>query len=441
MKTIKMLLAVICCAISIIASATNSSTSNSSNNKKKLAGIPLEKYTIVWSAESEDEEGKEIADYLMEKTGCTMPTFAAPANSDITTVKGKHIHIINSSETKLWEYKITFSKNSLIIDGGGNWAMLKAADIVTEAICKSSIKQGYRVTGSVEGEQLFQMGKESDLRILVDNIWDYSKDTIPPAWKNMATDCRDFVRAPQFAQMVRAYMPDVLNLQEYSAHMDAEFLPLIEKYGYVHTTTGTACDWNNTPILYNKNTVKMIDSEFVLFTPKKWSNHGSKSYSWAVFERLSDKKQFAIINTHLWWKSEKAQPGSNQARAAQIRLIIAEAQCIKAKYPKIPVFVTGDMNSEEGTMAIQQFFEAGFTPCYKVATEYANLGNGHHICSPGEGYSRKSKRKSSERSKGAIDHAFIWNQGQCEIKVFDCITTWFTVPLTDHYPYIIDSRL
>ena len=34
-------------------------------------------------------------------------------------------------------------------------------------------------------EAKFKIAEGADLRILDDNIWDYSKDTIPPKWKEI----------------------------------------------------------------------------------------------------------------------------------------------------------------------------------------------------------------------------------------------------------------
>ena len=122
--------------------------------------------------------------------------------------------------------------------------------------------------------------------------------------------------------------------------------------------------------------------------------------------------------------------------------IPAEAEIIKAKFGAIPIFVVGDMNCEENTIPIQQFLQEGYVPCYKVATVYADNNNGHHVCSPGEGYSTISKRKGPDRETGAIDHCFILDQeGKTEIKVFDCIMEEYTVKLTDHYPLLIDVKL
>lgn len=281
----------------------------------------------------------------------------------------------------------------------------------------------------------------ADLRILDDNIWDYSKDTIPPKWKEIGEDPRDFVRAPQFARLVTDHMPDVLALQEYSSHMHQEFYPLVQAAGY-EIAWESKEDWNNTPIFYYPETMELIYVNYHKYTPEQWCNRGTKSFTSAVLKRKSDEKIYALISTHLWWKGDKVQPGSTMARAAQVRLILAEAEIIKARFGKIPIFVVGDMNCEENTIPIQQFIQEGYKPCYKVATVYGDNNNGHHICSPVDGYSTKSRRKGPDRETGAIDHCFILDQeGKTEIKVFDCIMEEYTVKLTDHYPLLIDIRL
>ncbi len=398
---------------------------------------------IVYSTSLEAEEGIEIAEYL----DALLPEEQTIVAEDRFLGKNA-IRITHPEGMGLWNYELTFSRGTVILSGGSCWAMRKAAQLLVEDLASSRVAIGYTRTGSVEGEFLFPIAEGADLRILDDNIWDYSKDTIPPVWKEIGYDCRDANRGPQFAQMVRAYMPDVLTIQEYNVHMDNVFYPLIAEYGYVTATTGLdgklipggVEGWNNTPIFYDKNKVELLDAQYCLYTPTMWSNHGSKSFTSAVFRRLSDQKVFAVINTHLWWKSDKAQPGSSQARASQVRLMIAQAQIIKGKY-NCPVFVTGDMNAEENTVPIQQFITSGFKPCYKVATSYGDNQNGHHICGPNDGYSRVSRRKGETREVGAIDHCFIWNEGEAKVVVFDCLTPYFTVPLTDHYPNLIDAKL
>ena len=149
---------------------------------------------------------------------------------------------------------------------------------------------------------------------------------------------------------------------------------------------------------------------------------------------------FAVITTHLWFMNEKRQPGSTQARAAQVRLMLAEAEVLKAKYA-CPIFVTGDMNCYERTIPMRQFFDEGFEPCYRLATGRTDMSNGHHVCSPGDGFSRKSHRPSPERPEGAIDHCLLSDaQKQVEVKTFECVQAYFTIKITDHYPNVIDAK-
>ena len=364
----------------------------------------------------------------------------ARAQRKIAGTRTADFTIVYCSALEDFDYAVRVSRGDLLIDGGGSWALTKAAQHVAQMLREGDIPRDAHIEGSVEGECLFARAAGSNLRILADNIWDYSRDDIPEAWRLIGEDPRDDVRAPQFAQLVRAFMPDVLDLQEYSLHMHQRFYPLIRRYGYRIAYEGEE-PWNNTPIFYNPETVELVDVNYVLYAPSCWSNIGSKSYTSAVFRKKDTGRRFAVVNPHLWWKSEAAQPGSTYARAAQVRLMMAEAEVLKNKYG-CTIFVTGDMNAYEDSLPIRQFIEGGYTPCYKAATDATDNGNGHHICGPKDGYSRTSRRRSPDREKGAIDHCFIYNaQEGVAVKVFDCITARFTVKLTDHYPYLIDAAL
>lgn len=403
-----------------------------------LARSSVSDYTVVYSTGSEYEEGEGIAlqvgKLISDATGCKL------AVAPDTQFKGrKAINIINSGRQDLFCYEVKTVSGRITIDGGGVWAMLKGGRLLAEQLKNGSVPSSWKTSGTVEGEFLFPRAEDSNLRILDDNIWDYSAETIPEAWQKLGVDCRDSVRAPQFAQLVRAYMPDVLNLQEYSTHMHRMFYPIIEKYGYVIAYESGA-DWNNTPVFYNRETVELVNVNFNLYTPSRWSNHGSKSYTSAVFRHKATGRLFAVINTHLWWKGEKAQAGSNDARAAQAYLMMAESDILRSKH-NAPVVITGDMNTYEDSLPIQTFINGGYVPCYKAATQYADNHNGHHICGPADGFDRKSRRRSPEREKGAIDHCLIYGNAGAEVKVFDCIMTAFTVKLTDHYPNLIDLKL
>ena len=133
----------------------------------------------------------------------------------------------------------------------------------------------YAIAVSAQTRPAFQakykIAESADVRILDDNIWDYSLDTIPPKWKEIGEDPRDFVRAPQFARLITDYMPDVLTLQEYSSHMHDELYPRISKEGYV-IAWESGEDWNNTPVFYYEKTMEPLYVKYHKYTPEQWCN-------------------------------------------------------------------------------------------------------------------------------------------------------------------------
>lgn len=406
----------------------------------KAGNVPLENYTIVYQADADIDEGSMAAlglqTGLKELTGIELPV-----KSDREFQKGNAISIVKMSGGNTFDYSLDISKGNVVISAGCRWAMDRGADMLTEHLRKNPSTESFNMSGSVEGKYLFPRTEGVTLRILEDNIWDYSADTIPDVWLKAGIDCRDSVRGPEFAQIVRAYMPDVLALQEYSGHMHGEFYSRIERYGYRMAYKCSDDAWNHTPVFYNHRVLKLMKVRYNRYTPSMWcNNNGSKSYTSAVFKDKSTGKVFAIINTHLWFRSDKLRPGSTQARAAQVRLVMAEAEVLRAQYD-CPVFVTGDMNCEEETVPMVQFISEGYVPCYKAATVYGNIDCGHHQCGDNVVGSRKSNRHGSDRHTGAIDHCLIYNQGEAEVKVFDCIQNYFIVKLTDHYPNLIDVAL
>ena len=405
----------------------------------QVAGKNVSNYTIVYNHLAEAEEGLGMA-HFAQKTIFDSYGKQLPIKDDSSFRGGYAIQLQHSQGLSPFQYSIHFSKKRLIIDAGGCWAMQYAVEQAVRQMGGHGILSNYKLDGTVEGEVLFPREKGTDIRILDDNIWEYNAETIPEAWQKAGIDCRDDHRAPQFAQLVRAYMPDIVLLQEYSHHMHDRFYPLIQRYGY-QIAWESKEDWDCTPIFYRTDQLQLIESNFMLYTPDRWSNHGTKSYTSSVFCHKITGDTLACISTHLWWQSEAKVPGSTFARAAQVRLVMAEAEAIKAKY-NCTIFVAGDMNCEEQVIPIQQFIEGGYIPCYKDAELRSDNQNGHHVCSPTYVGIRKSNRKSPERQLGAIDHCFIFNaQYGARVRNFECLTPWFTVLLTDHYPNLIDARL
>ena len=408
------------------------------DTKPVETAVDLSKYRIVYSASAEAEEGTDLALIVQEavktKTGKTLAvaTDESP-ESECEILLGK----TNRSASKayyagkigIFDYCLSVKDKHILVAGGGCWAMEKAADFLK----REKLVDGLERRGTIYGERLFPREAGSNLRILDDNIWSYNSATNPAVWAAAGANCTNAVRCVGFAGLFFAYMPDVICLQEYAKDMDSYLRTRLETKGYRMAQTQST-DWSYTPIYYNSTTLTLETAKYLRYTPSTFSDSGSKSYTSAVFNHKDTGKKFAVISTHLWWKSESAQEGSTAAREAQATELLKEADRIKAEFG-CPVFVTGDMNCTLLSNAMKILTNAGMKPLFDVATVYGDKRNGYHTCSK-DGFSRQSNK--SDDGFGCIDQFFVYNQGSAEVKTFWRIEPYFTVELTDHYPNYAD---
>ena len=332
-----------------------------------------------------------------------------------------HIYLLNPDKTLSFDPAFRLYKVRVLPD----WDAVKA-DMTPPPFPGFDVNPSLRAPGTT-------------LRIFDDNIWQNDKETVPEAWEPYGIDCTDSARSIGFAKMVADHKPDIVTLQEYSSHMDGHLAPKLRDLGFTN-----ACEedgtWNFTPVFYDSTVVELLKVRYNLYTPNTYSNANTKSFTSAVFKHRKTGRVFAVLNTHLWWRPDEAQPGSEMARASQIRLMMAEADALKAEYD-CTIFLMGDMNCEENTVPIRQLLDGGYIPCYKVATVFGDNHNGHHRCDAG-GCSAESSRKGPDRATGALDHFFIHNAPKdVEVLVYYCIMDAYTLPLTDHYPNFVDVKL
>lgn len=330
------------------------------------------------------------------------------------------------AETRWWTNHVYFKNPDKVLSFDPRWRLYKVRKLDRLAFTPEAAPS-VRCEGT-------------NLRIFDDNIWQYDKETIPEPWVPLGVDPRDSVRSIGFAKLVEDYKPDIVTLQEYSSHMDRHLYPKLQELGFTN-----ACpeddSWNFTPVFFDSTAVELLKVHYNRYTPPAFSNAGTKSFTSAAFRHRGNGKVFAILNTHLWWKPEDAQPGSTMARASQIRLMMAESEMIKAEYEGCTIFLMGDMNCEEDTVPMQQLLQSGYVPCYRIAKVHGDNNNGHHRCDPGW-FSAESQRKGPDRATGALDHFLVHNASpDTEILVYHCIMDEYTLPLTDHYPNYVDVRL
>ena len=416
-----------------------------------VAGVKINDYSIVYAlpgtTNDADNVAKDIADDLKTAVFKNLKVSISAVASG-TREKEHEILIGNTnrqaSKTEYaakadpFDYKISVSDGKLVISGG-EWGIRHAANILLNDYIKPGkiIPADVSISGNARGKQLFARPL-GNLRIFDDNIWLYDKNEIPDVWQAAGEDPRNSFRGIQFADVVASFMPDVFCFQEYSKAMEAVFLPRIKGYGYSKCVASQQP--NFTPVFYNPETVAVEKDGYVLFTPAKWSNSSTKSFTWAVFKLKASGRLFAVVSTHLWYKSDTEEPGSTQARCDQVNVIRAKVAEIEKEYG-CPVFVAGDMNCNLSSSPMGFFLNDGYEPCPQIATVFKDGRRGKNTCAA-SGFSGPSVESSTENGVRAIDQFFVHNRdANTGILSFRRIYADFIYSLTDHCPNYCDISL
>jgi exonuclease III len=411
-----------------------------------IAGIPIGEYAIVYSAAVEDEEGITIAnqlnEFIADVCGISLDVRKdTEAETDNEILIGRANRAVSAALYKngfgTYDYKIAQSGKKLLIGGGSCFALYYGIKLLKENYMAKNIQitDGITQAGSMYGEYLYEREKGAEIRIMSNNVWDC--DNNAPAWSAIGEDCSAKVRSVGLAAVYMAYLPDVICFQEMSIAMIARIRDEISKYGYSYSllsfTAGSDAD--NTCILYRTDTVELKDKGRHEYT--YGNNGGSKSYTWGYFVLKSTGEDFIALSTHLWYKSESEQAGSNKWREDQAGEIVARTTSLISKY-NCPVFAMGDFNTTTASEAFKVFINGGFSDTYDLASVFADNHCGRHSCSP-EGFSRETS--AGTYAGNAIDHILLRNAGETKILVFNHVRPYFYIKLSDHYPVYVDALL
>ena len=276
------------------------------------------------------------------------------------------------------------------------------------------------------------------LRLMSNNQWRIDENL--PSWAARGEDCSAPVREKGFAKVYLDTQPDVIGFQEVSPRMLDCLMCEMKDAGLPYTAV-----WGrDTPILYRAEKLELIDAAFGIYPETCpgftgcFNNSGTKSWNIAVFREKASGKPFIMTTTHLWWMSDDPkspiyQEGSNEARVYPIRLLAEEIGRFQEKYG-CPAVLVGDLNCPYHSDPIDFLRQAGFVHANDVAEEYAYPYNGYHPCG-NEGYGPYTEKPFEE----AIDHMLI--RGEMKVKRFDRYISEAYLPLSDHFPAMIDVEV
>ena len=259
-----------------------------------------------------------------------------------------------------------------------------------------------------------------------------------PWWEEHGLDCSAECRMKGHVRVISELCPDLLGGQEVNMEMQKHLLwgfldgglPYSQIYG------------NYTPIIYRADRLELLDTEYILYPEfgygfeGKFNDSRSKSCNLGVFRVKEDGKILIFATTHLWWKSESGQEGSDEVRAEQMRLACSLIDKDREKY-NCPAFLVGDMNADYGSKAVRYALsEGGFDHAHDVAAEFADNGVGYHDCGS-DGYSPWWDKPF----EAAIDHILVKGAPAGAVRRFERYTPEYYLVLSDHAPVFVDVEL
>ena len=166
------------------------------------------------------------------------------------------------------------------------------------------------------------------------------------------------LRSERFWGLIEKYQPDVVGMQEYTTGWDYMMWDYLEDSDYEIVFQYRAeNDSEATPIMYNRNKVELVSSEFFWLseTPEvespSWDDNQGRRCRIAtecVFKEKETGIRFVHINTH-FGLTATSQDGAGQ--------LIHDR--VQERWGDMPVFVTGDFNSREGSQAYDNITQDG----------------------------------------------------------------------------------
>lgn len=261
-----------------------------------------------------------------------------------------------------------------------------------------------------------ELAEGADVRIMSYNV-------LNPAWGKAEQGELNKVenRIGKFVEMALYYRPAVIGLQEaaydWHKYLDKQLVSTgIYSFCCNKTSSGKT---NMTGFLYDPSAVKVVDSYVIDLV----ENSDLRVISVGVFETLADGKQFVVMNTH-------PAPSGFEEYPAQMVQIAELEKAEMEKYPDLPVFLTGDFNTnctmKEYTEFVEALGVANSRDSAETVLNHRATYAGFHM--PAECNGGK-----------CIDH--IFHNDKATIKLFNTVVDDDMQLGSDHMPIYADVTL
>lgn len=391
-----------------------------------VGGHDISEFSIVMSSKSKCSDlAESIIKAVRELYGVTLTAeVRASAGEDACEIVIGDLGIDKVKTLAVDEYQCNVLRNRVFIDGGSTTALQRFGDKLYEYYKNAGLSGNVELelpsslkSGTVELAK-YALADGATFRIMSNNI-------LIDGIEN---------RAELIVAKYLEYLPDIIGIQECNATGQTTVVKaLSDFYGSAVTVQDDKSIAPYTPILYRKDKYTVVEGGSYFFD-SRYTKTNTKSLTWAVFEEIKTGKRFAVVNAHyaLVSSSYDLPAGyTNAVEGAQwrndnSRQMLERAQAVKDKYGNIPVFLTGDLNSNSTQESIQML-EKVFTDAINAATVSSSTGVSSGHGSPGQAPS----------SKLPIDHVFV-DTDLVTVYTHKILTDKSSLAISDHSPVVVD---
>ena len=404
-------------------------------------GEPIEHYRIVIPADADFAVHRCAIDISSHLTKLTGVVYDILTDAEATDAGAYEILIGQTARTtvevKPYSYEISAKGKTLQIAADSLYGYEEAAYVFTTDMVPlrkpmDITEETWRrqdLTAELKKTSPSLLDRSGEVRVLIHNIWGNTSEGNIDG------------RMLQTAALYGEYRPDVIGLQECSPGSrggNNGIIKLLGKIGYTEVpaqSTNTSGN-NYTPLLYNPETVKLIEYGYRLYAGQ--NDSGSKGLTWAVFETVATGERFGAITTHYWWQSDDAQ--DTRDRESNAREMLDTIASIQAKY-NCPVVSGGDFNCNPSSSPYGILTKGGL----RDVQSWAKLTENMHTHHTYPTYDAESGLWGSPVYPAAnyarsIDHIFA-TPDNITPKRFDVVTDLYAILSSDHCPLILDFDL
>ena len=266
----------------------------------------------------------------------------------------------------------------------------------------------------IKKDNLILKKSENEVRIMTLNLLAHYK-----SWGGKPVEERSDI----FFSIRDGYSPDVLGLQEMCSDWYNEINKQKSNYKFI-SPLKTAFPQKMTAILYNSDTIELIDSGSITFSDC-W-NFKSRRAVWGVFRHKTINKIFTVVNTHLSFL-EELEEENFFTQTCQVNELYSVTQFLELQYP-YPIFVIGDFNTKRRVSYQKSVINSGsYGILNSLYTDSEDIAK-NKFC--GENFNFNNT---------LIDHIFI--KGDVTVKNLSLLSQNCFSSLSDHYPLFADIKL